>query len=398
MTYAVFVVSVIPQATARNFATLIVCRFFTGCCGGVLQDAMDGIIADMWSKATERSLPVTFYVFSLLVGVTFGPVLGGAVSGSLSWRWYDTTRTLEGSTTTYHHRIFYVQLIIYGASAPLIFLTFRETRDLIILSKRVRQARKLTRPHPHDTSEAPKHRLASLKDLSYSNIVRSFRLLFTEPVVFFFTLLSALSYGLVFISTQSVTQVYMTNYAWAENQAGLVQSSLIAGEFVGLLACILQNRLFAKAAAKSVVGQPNLHLPEVRLYASIPGSFLGLAGGLFWYGRTSYPSLPWILPSIGLGFIGFGTMVVMQAIMMYITDAYAKYAASASAAVCFGENVFAALLPLAAMRMFRDLGFRWASSLLAFIAFVLTFAPIVLVLRGKQIRHRSPFMEQAVYD
>lgn len=84
-----FMVFVIPQAVARNFATLIVCRFIAGCCGGVLQAAMDGIIADIWLEAPERSLPVTLYVFSLLTGVTFGPVLGGAVIRSLHWPWYE---------------------------------------------------------------------------------------------------------------------------------------------------------------------------------------------------------------------------------------------------------------------------------------------------------------------
>ena len=87
----------------------------------------------------------------------------------------------------------------------------------------------------------------------------------------------------------------------------------------------------------------------------------------------------------------------MQAIMMYVTDAYAKYAASASAAVCFGENIFAAFLPLAAQSMYTNLGFQWASSLLAFIALGLSFAPIVLVWKGTSIRERSPFMRKAMY-
>jgi MFS family permease len=82
-----FVIFVIPQAVARNFGTLIASRFLAGCCGGVLQDVMDGIIADIWSSATDRSLPVTCYVFVLLAGVSFGPVMGGAVTSSLSWRW-----------------------------------------------------------------------------------------------------------------------------------------------------------------------------------------------------------------------------------------------------------------------------------------------------------------------
>ena len=86
-TYMIFLLFVIPQAVAQNFATFIVCRFFAGCCGAVLQDAMDGIIADIWEKATERSLPVSCYVFALLAGVSIGPVIGGATVQRLDWRW-----------------------------------------------------------------------------------------------------------------------------------------------------------------------------------------------------------------------------------------------------------------------------------------------------------------------
>lgn len=85
--YMIFLIFVIPQAVAKNFATFIVCRFFAGCAGGVLQDVMDGIIADIWEGATERSLPVSCYVFALLGGVSIGPVVGGAIVQSLGWRW-----------------------------------------------------------------------------------------------------------------------------------------------------------------------------------------------------------------------------------------------------------------------------------------------------------------------
>jgi hypothetical protein len=289
--------------------------------------------------------------------------------------------------------MFYIQLIIYGASAPAIFLLFRETRGPVILSKRARKTRKLA----ERVSVNPRHTATSVKEFIYSNVIRPFRLLFTEPVVFVFTLLSALSYGIVFISTQSVTQVYATNYGWEDYQAGLVQASIVIGEFAGFITCLIQNRIYSRAAAAAHSGQPNPSLPEVRLYLSIPGSFVGLTGGIFWYGWTSYRYLPWILPSVGLGFIGFGTVVVMQAIMMYITDAYTKYAGSASAAVCFGENVFAAFLPLSAMSIYTNLGFQWASSLLGFIALALSFAPAVLVLKGEDIRRKSPFMSEAIY-
>jgi hypothetical protein len=240
----------------------------------------------------------------------------------------------------------------------------------------------------------------SVSKFLYEAVALPSFLLCTEPVVFFFTLLSALSYGLVFMSTQSVAQVYTTLYKWDEYQAGLVQASLVIGEMIGFLACLFQNKLYHNKAKSADAANHSLDtsVAESRLYLSIPGSFFGLAGGLFWYGWTSTASLPWIMPAVGLAFIGFGSMTVMQAIMMYITDAYERYAASASAAVCFGENSFAAFLPLAASSMYTNLGYQWASSLLAFIALAMSFAPLILFLKGREIRKRSPFMKQAAYS
>ena len=288
------------------------------------------------------------------------------------------------------NRIFYIQLIIYGASFVAVVTLFKETRITAAIEsdgidEDVVSERATWKTFTNLLSEA-----VALPSL----------LLCTEPVVFFFTLLSALSYGLVFISTQSVTQVYTTLYRWDEYQTGLMQTPVLIGEMIGFLACILQNKVYQTRARSTDVASYSLDtsVAETRLYLSIPGSFLGLAGGLFWYGWASSASLPWIMPSIGLAFIGFGSMTVMQAIMMYITDAYERYAASASAAVCFGENLFATFLPLAASSMYTNLGYRWASSLLGFIALGMSLAPIILVLKGREIRKRSPFMRQAAYN
>ncbi|KAG8525590.1 uncharacterized protein KY384_009234 [Bacidia gigantensis] len=343
--YVVFFIFVIPQATARNFTTLIVCRFLAGSCGGVLQGVMDGIIADMWNGPVQRSLPVSCYVVSLLTG-----------------------------------------LMIYGASAPIVLLIFRETRLPVILSKTLKRQEEKP-PQSHGEYRLyQRDALHSFQVFLRENIIRPSFLLCTEAVVFSFTLLSGLSYGLVFISTQSVTQVYSTNYDFAESQTGFVQAALVVGEIVGFLSCcFIQDPHFARTLSASTL-IPNPLLPESRLHLAIPGSLVGLMGGLFWYGWTSYPTLSWWLPTAGLFLIGYGSMVVMQAIMMYITDAYAKYAASASAAICFGENIFAAFLPLASQSMYTRLGFHWASSLLGLVAFALSFAPVALVWKGEETK------------
>jgi MFS family permease len=288
------------------------------------------------------------------------------------------------------NRIFYVQLIIYGASAPIIFLLFRETRISIILHNQTKQ--------PTTNGLSFHNRSESLKQFFKGNILRPFLLLTTEPVVFFFTLLSAFSYGLLYIATQSVPQVYSTLYAFTEPQTGFIQASVVVGELLGFLACaLIEDPYFARASnGNARVMGGKLQLPEVRLYLAIPASFLGLTGGLFIYGWTSYINVDYWAPTTGLFLIGFGSVVVMQAIMMYITDAYDNYAASASAAVCFGENVFAAFLPLASQSMYSKLGFHWASTLLAFVALGLSCAPIVLVWKGRIIREKSPFMMAAL--
>ena len=73
---------------APNFATLVVCRFFAGCFAGFLLNIIDGFIADMWEEESQRSLPITFFIFAYVAGVSFGPVYGAAVLSGLNWRWY----------------------------------------------------------------------------------------------------------------------------------------------------------------------------------------------------------------------------------------------------------------------------------------------------------------------
>lgn len=152
--------------------------------------------------------------------------------------------------------------------------------------------------------------------------------------------------------TQSVAQVFSTTYGFGDPASGLVQISLFVGETAGFLACLPQNAYYQRSAARNLVdaGVPIL---EARLPLSIPASLVGLAGDLFWYGWTSCPHVHWVLPAIGLAFVGFGIMVIITAVDMYITDAYTTYAGSAIAA----ENLFAAWLPLATKSMYTNLGF-----------------------------------------
>ena len=378
---------VIPQAVAPNFTTLLVSRAIAGALGGVLQNAMETFVADIWLTDEDRNIPVALYTLVLLAGVTLGPALGAIVE-VLSWRWYavECHKELDDQLIM-DSRVIYVQLIFYCTFFPVLVLVINETRGFIVLSRRAREDASLEKA-------AQQENRPSIPHLLFEAITRPACLLCVEPVVFCFTLWSSFSFGLVFISTQSVAQVYSTNYAFTDAASGLVQIALFVGEICGFVACFPQNRYYKKSAARNAV-EAGVPIPEARLPFSIPASLLGLTGGLFWYAWSSFGYVHWMVPTVGLAFVGFGIMVIVTTVDLYITDAYGKYAGSAIAAVAFGENIFAAWLPLAASSMYMALGFQWASSLLGFVALILTLAPIGLVLKGDKVRKRSKFIERA---
>lgn len=164
--------------------------------------------------------------------------------------------------------------------------------------------------------------------------------------------------------------------------------SIGVGQIIGFGACLIQKEIYVKSAPRNKE-KPGSPVPEAILHLSIPSTII-LAGGLFMYGWSIFQPY-WIVTAIGLALTGFASIVIVNAASIYVTDAYSDYAASAIAAVAFGENTFAAFLPLAAKPMYHRLGYQWASSLLGFVALALTLAPIALLWKGQTIRSRSKF-------
>ncbi|CAD6446370.1 0c9095f5-8294-4019-bb6a-832460ceb797-CDS [Sclerotinia trifoliorum] len=316
--YIIFLIFLIPCGVARNFQTMVVCRFFGGGASSVAINIVGGTISDVWKGPQQRSLPLSLFGTTSVIGIALGPFVGGAITSTyLSFRW-----------------IYWILLIIIGV-----------------------------------------------------------KMLCTEWVVFSQTLWVSFAWGLLFLFQSSVTQTFSTNYNYNTFQTSLIQLSLSVGAIVATIINPVQDHLYLQSAKRSKTGTP---IPEARLYSSIPGSLL-FTIGLFWYGWSSYPSLPWIVPTLGIGCVGFGIYSIYLAVVNYLTDSYEKYNASALSAASLGRNTFGAFLPLASPALFTNLGFHWASSLLGFVALVLSLAPVLLLVKGEEIRKRSPFMKEATF-
>lgn len=71
--------------------------------------------------------------------------------------------------------------------------------------------------------------------------------------------------------------------------------------------------------------------PEARLYFVCVEAIL-MPTGLFWFGWTSYSSVPWIVPTLAIGCATMGIFAVYLAVFNYLADTYHRYASSAIAA------------------------------------------------------------------
>jgi hypothetical protein len=287
-------------------------------------------------------------------------------------------------------RIFYAQLILYGTLFVPIFFFAKETRGHIILHREARRLRQETGEKIYSATElSPSPILKSLLASCY----RPVWLLCTEPVLLACSVWSAFSFGTVFMFTQSTELVFAGLYGFNAWQCAYIQLAVFIGEFLGWIVTQYGTRLYLRSALRNdeSPGQP---IPEARLYITLLGSFFGITGGMFIYAWTANPAFPWIAPAIGLALVGAGIQIVVSCVADYICDAYAEsgFVGSAMSAAASLEYIVSGILPLATQKLYTNLGYPWASTLLGLIALLLSFIPVLFIWKGRELRARSPFM------
>lgn len=368
-TYLTFIMTMIPQALVSNFAGLLVLRFLTGGCVSVLANAAGSVIGNVWESEKARTLPMSLWITCYLMSISVGPVIGAGILEYMNWHW-----------------LFHIQTIFHCTVFPLYWFFFAESRESIILQRLQRSNDKL--------STKPKESITNMLKKVGCSVKRPLYMLFTEPVLFAFTLWSSFAVGLVYLFTQSVEQVYAELHGWSPVQAGYVQAAVAIGTLLGWNGTMLSSHFYFRSVPRNRE-KPGSPVPEARLYVSVLGSIVGVAAGMFVYGWTARPGIPWIWSAISLAMVGFGTVVIVTAAADYVVDSYASHAGSAIAAVVLGENLVAAFLPMASEKMYTNLGFQWASTTLGFASLLLSLAPVVLIIWGPCIRAASPFMRES---
>lgn len=179
--------SQIPVALAKNYATVLVGRFFGGLssAGG---SVTLGMVADMWN-ADDQQYAVNFIVLASVGGSVIGPIIGGFIEEHLNWRW-----------------CFYVQLIFGCVTQIIHFVSVPETRTTILLDNEARRRRKNGDKRIYGPNEMKEHRITMKEVLTIW--YRPFVMFVTEPIVLCLSLLSGFSDALIFLFLEAFGPVF----------------------------------------------------------------------------------------------------------------------------------------------------------------------------------------------
>ncbi|RYP09332.1 hypothetical protein DL764_001379 [Monosporascus ibericus] len=435
----VFTVFQAVSGVVKTLAGMLVARFLTGVGGSVFSTMVGGVIADMYDKE-DRNTPMALFSGSVLVGTGSGPLVAAAMvqhwgGEGQTWKW-----------------IFWHQVILDFVLMIAIAVLFKESRGSVLLSRKAKalnkwyeeleangiygvwvQGERLSehlgvlgnagaeKRAPLSSTSLQRIRWitkedeqrGSLASMVTTSLFRPFHFLFTEPIVFFFTLWVSFAWAILYLTFASIPLVFKRQYDFTTEQCGFVFIAMVLGSIVATVIGIYQEDILKhrrwqrKAEGSESDASDNSYAEpsrfwgflrrnfpaeshESRLYFTCLTSVL-LPLGLYLFGFSAQPSIHWIFPTLAIGIATTGIFYIYLATFNYLADIYQSYASSALAAQSFGRNVLGGIFPLVAGALFTNLGEDAAGGLLGGIATALTVVPWALVFFGERTRARSAF-------
>ncbi|KAJ4374123.1 hypothetical protein N0V83_002864 [Neocucurbitaria cava] len=330
-----FVICQLCTGLTRSYAGMLVVRFLTGVGGSTFSTMVGGVVADIY-HAEHRNTPMALFSGSALFGTGWGPLVSGFIAQNTTWRW-----------------IFYMQTIMCAMMVALICVIFNETRGSVLLSKKAKTLNKwyeareslgyygvnVSNPEKPGTTVSQRIRWkvradeerSSLAKLIGISLYRPFHLLFTEPVVFWFSLWVAFSWAILYLTLAAIPLVFQHNHGFSLEQANAVFAAMCIGSMIATVLSIYQEKI-ARKYGKLV------STPEGRLYfACVESACMPI--GLFMFGWTSFQDIHWIAPAIAVTIATIGIFAIYLSTFNYLADTYHRYASSALAAQSFCRNI-----------------------------------------------------------
>ncbi|KAL4878795.1 major facilitator superfamily domain-containing protein [Aspergillus karnatakaensis] len=360
------VVGVVPHVSA-----VFVGRFFSGLASAVPSVVVSGTVEDQFN--TERRVwIVLLWNAAATAGLAFGPVYSSCITSVASWRW-----------------IFYSAAIGTGVCNVLL-LGIRESRPSKLLARKIAAIRGES-PNAelryHTTDPFP-----TVRVFMEVVFVRSTVMMVTEPILIIVSSMSAISWGLIYLFTESLI-VAFTALDLSPTEATWPFLALIVGVILDALPHIWEvQQLRAKRQKNATIE------PEDKITGFTYGT-IALAAGLWWFYSTTPPAMThahYMLPTAALVLIGFGVNEIAYTMSGYLTDTYTVYAASAFAGLAFVRAVVAGLGPIVGHLLFTGTQSVVPGYVIAALGTVFCAVPFFFFRAGRRLRERSSFAQYSL--
>ena len=245
-TYLLFLVG---SGFSKSYASLLVCRLLAGISGGPVLAVGAGSMADMYYPQ-NRAISSTSFISMPFLGPSLGPIIGGFAAYYKGWRW------------TQWCTIF-IAIAAYALVLPL-----PETYKKVILSRRAKK---------HGVQGPPKSPVkgwAYVKLILTITLMRPIHMLFTEPIVLFFSLYNSFTFSVLFAFFAAYPFTFELVYGFNTWQYGLTFLGILIGVICAASTVIFIDRRVYFKRWQRAVQEGKTHLPpEQRLYAAMVGSF-----------------------------------------------------------------------------------------------------------------------------
>ncbi|KAJ5104955.1 hypothetical protein NUU61_002302 [Penicillium alfredii] len=368
--YCGFMIFTLACAVADSFASLLVFRLLSGMMASAPIAIVGGLFADIQGDPTRRGRLMAYYMACAIIGPIISPWVSGYVA-PISWRW-----------------CFWIELICSGAILPLVVF-MPETYAPVILKRRAQKARKDT----GDSSIMAPLELDSrdIKQIAFVTLSRPFRMLFQECIVSLTCLYVALVYAIFYLYFEAYPNIFQGIYGMSAGVSGLMFLPIGLGVVLACFVFVWWDCYLARAKSRGA------NWAFIEEYRRLPLACLGgplYVISLFWVGWTSSANIHWVVPCLSGILFGTGYLLILMAMLNYLTDAYETLSASAQSATSCTRSILGAVIPLAAKPMFYRLGIPWACSLIGFLSLGVSVIPFAFIRYGDQIRANSKFCQE----
>ncbi|RAL11562.1 MFS transporter [Aspergillus homomorphus CBS 101889] len=368
-----FLVFNLAGGFAKSFPQLLVFRLLSGFGASATLAVGSSTIGDCF-RPEERGLGLALLNMGPVLGSCLGPIAGAYLTDYTSWRWAFHATSIFGGVA-----ILVGICLARETYAPVLL---RSKKDKLQSQPYYKDATLRTR---FDMDDANKPDNESLAHLYKRTLLRSIRLLLTQPIVQVLALYYGYLYGLVYLVLSTFSTLWTTQYHMSTSRGSLNYLAPCIGYLLGAQTCAIIADKVYKYLKRN---------PEFRLPLMIPASLL-IPIGLLIYGWTAEAQTHWIFPDLGIALPLMGATIIFQCTNAYLLETYSVYAASANGGVYILRGLTGFGFPLFSPPMYRALGYGWGNSVLGLTALVIGCPiPWFLWRYGEGLRRRSSWAEQ----